>query len=43
MAKLAPEVSQSRRGPSFSVGNAQKYRFCATFILSDNLMVYVDD
>jgi hypothetical protein len=35
-----------QRRSSFSVANPQmlkRYRFCATFILSDNLVVYMDD
>ena len=38
---MGPKTFQRRS--SFSVANAQKYRFCATFILSDNHVVYMDD
>jgi hypothetical protein len=36
---VGPKTFQCR--PSFSLANAQKYRFCATFILSDNHVVYL--
>jgi hypothetical protein len=40
---MGPKTFQRR--PSFSVANAQKYRFRATFILSDiyNHVVYMND